>query len=167
MANRWGKMETVTDFIFLVSKITVDDDCSHEIKRHLHLGRQAMTNLDHVLKRRHHFADKGPNSRSYGLSSCHVWMWELDQKEGWVPKNWYFWIVVLEKTLESPLGSKIKPVTPKGVQPWIQIGRTIAEAEALILWTLDVKSQLTGKDINAGKDWGQKKMDDAEDEMVV
>ena len=74
MANRWGKMETVTDFIFFVSKITVDDDCSHEIKRHLYLGRQAMTNLDHVLKRRHHFADKGTNSRSYGLSSCHVWM---------------------------------------------------------------------------------------------
>ena len=94
-------------------------------------------------------------------------MWEFTHKGIWVPKNWYFWIVVLEKTLESPLGSKIKPVTPKGIQPWIQIGRTIAEAEALIRWTLDVKSQLTGKDLNAGKDWGQKKIDDAEDEMVV
>ena len=139
MANRWGKMETVTDFIFLVSKITVDDDCSHEIKRHLHLGRQAMTNLDHVLKRRHHFADKGPNSRSYGLSSCHVWMWELDQKEGWVPKNWCFQTVVLEN--------------PKGDQPWLFFGRTDAEAEAPILWPLDVKSQLIGKDFDAGKDW--------------
>ena len=105
---------------------------------------------------------------SYGFSSSHVQMWELNHKGIWVPKNWYFGIVVLEKTLESPLDSKIKPVAHIGIQLWIWIGRTIDEAEALILWTLNVKSQLTGKDLNTGKDWGQKKkMGDAEDDMVI
>ena len=94
------KVETVTGFIFLGSKITVDSDCSHEIKRRLFLGRKAMTNLDSVIKKqRHHFANKGPYSQSYGFSSRHVWMWELDQKEGWGLKNWCLWIVVLEKIL--------------------------------------------------------------------
>ena len=107
-------METVTDFIFLGSKITVDSDCSHEIKWCLLLGRKAMTNLDSVFKKqRHCFADQSPYSQSYGFSSSHVWMWQLDHKEGWVLKNWCFWIL-LEKTLESPLDSKeIKPVNPK------------------------------------------------------
>ena len=96
------KMETVRDFIFLGSKITADGDHSHEIKRLLLLGRKAMTNLDSVLKKqRHNFADKGPYSQSYGFSSSHVWMWELDHKEGWAPKNWCFQILVLEKTIES------------------------------------------------------------------
>ena len=105
------RMETVTDFIFLSSKITADGDCSHEIKRHLLLGRKAMTNLDCILKSR----DKGPNSQSYGFSSSHVWIWELDHKEGWTTKDWCFWTVVLEKTLASPLDGKgIKPVNPKG-----------------------------------------------------
>ena len=95
-------------------------------------------------------------SFNMGLSNSHIQMWELDHKEGWVPKKWCFWIVVLEKTLESPLDSKeIKPVNPKGNQSWIFIGRTDPEAEALILWPPDAKSQLTGKDPNAGKDWGQ------------
>ena len=108
-------METVTDFIFLGSKITADGECSHEIKRHLLLGRKAMTNLDSVLKNRHYFADKGPYSKSYGFSSSYVWMWELDRKEGWALKNWCFWTVVLEKTLESPLDCKeIQSVHPKG-----------------------------------------------------
>ena len=95
--------ETMTDFIFLDSKITVDSDCSHEIKRCVVLEKKAMTNLDSVIKKqRHHFADKGPYSQSYGFSSSHVWMWELDHKEeGWVLKNWCFRIVVLEKTLEN------------------------------------------------------------------
>ena len=115
------KMETVTDFIFLGSKITADGDCSHEIKRRLLLGRKAMTNLDSVLKKqRHHLADKGPYSQSYRFSSSHVLMWELDHKEGWALKNWCFRTVVLEKTLESPLDCKeIKPVNPKGNQPWM------------------------------------------------
>ena len=104
-------MQTVTDFIFLGSKITADCDGSHEIKRCLLLGRKAMTNLENILKSRHYLADKGPYSQSYGFSSGQVWMWELDHKESWVLKNWCFWTVVLEKTLESPLDCKeIKPV---------------------------------------------------------
>ena len=112
-----GKQLTVTDVIFLGSKITVDSDCSHKIKRRLLLGRKAMTNLDSILKSRYYFANKSPSSQSYGFSSSHVWMWELDCKESWAPKNWCFWTVVLEKTLESHLDFKeIQPVNPKGNQ---------------------------------------------------
>ena len=94
-------------------------------------------------------------------------MWELDHKEGWAPKHWCFWTMVLEKTLESPLDSKkTKPVNPKGNQPWISFGRTVAEAEAPILWPPDVKSQLIGKDADARQDWGQEEMGVAEDETV-
>ena len=119
--------ETVTNFVLGGSKVTADSDCSHEIKRHLLLGRKAMTNLDY-------FANKGLSSQSYGFSSSHVWIWELDYKESWVVKNWCFWTVVLEKTLESPLDSKeIQPVHPKGNQSWIFIGRTNVEAETPIL----------------------------------
>ena len=101
------------------------------------------------------------------MSLPSTWMWELDHKEGWVPNNWYFQIVVLEKTLESRLDSKeIKPVNPKGNQPWIFIGRTDAEAEALILWPPDAKSSLIGKDLDPGKDWGQEEKGATEDEMV-
>ena len=151
MKSWWAEgqnVEGVTDFIVLGSKITADSDCSHEIKRRLLLGRKAMTNIDSVLKKqRNHFADKGPYSQSYSFSNNRVQMWELDHKEGWVPKNRCFWIVMLEKTLESPLDSKeIKPVNPKENQPWIFIGSTDAEAETPILWPPDVKSQFTGKD---------------------
>ena len=129
-------METVRDFIFLGSKITADCDSSHEIKRHLLLRRKAMTNLDSILKKeRCYFANKGPSSQSYGFPSGHVWMWELDYKESWALKNWHFWTVMLEKTLESPLDSKeIKLVNPKGNQPWLFIGRTDDEAGTPILW---------------------------------
>ena len=121
----------------------------------------------HIKKQRHYFADKGLSSQGYGSSSSHVWMWELDHKEGWTPKNWCFWIVVLGKTLENPLDSKeIKPVSPKGNQPLIFIGRTDAEADAAIFWPPDVKSWLFGKDPDAGKDWRQKKNRTTEDEMV-
>ena len=107
MANRWETMETVTDFILGGSKITVDSDCCHEIQRLL--GRKAMTNLDRVLKNRDIILLT--KVQSYGFSSSHVWMWELDHKEGWALKNWCFWIVVLEKTLGSPLDCKeIKPI---------------------------------------------------------
>ena len=93
----------------------------------------------------------------YGFSSSHVWMCKLDCKESWVPKNWCFWTVVLEKNLENPLDCKeIQPVHPKGNQSWIFIGRTDAEAEAPILWLLDAKNWLLGKDPDAGKDWRQK-----------
>ena len=120
-----------------------------------------------IKKQRHHFANKGPSSQIYGFSSSRVWMWELDYKESWVPKNWCFWIVVLEKTLESPLDSKeVKPVRPKGNQSWIFIGRTDTEAEAPILWLPDAKSRLIGKDPDAGKDWNQEAKGMTENEMV-
>ena len=107
------------DFIFLVSKITAGGDCKHEIKGCLLLGRKAMTNLDSISKSRPYFASKGPSSESYGFSSSHVWAWELDYKESWVLKNWCFWTVMLEKTLESPLDCKeIQPVHTKGNQFW-------------------------------------------------
>ena len=105
----------------------------------------------HVKKQRHHFADKGLCSQSYSFSSSHVQMWELDHKEGWMLKNWYFWIVVLEKTLESLLDSKeIKPVKSKGNQPWIFTGSSNAEAEAPILWLPNAKSQFIRKDLMLG-----------------
>ena len=111
-----------------------------------------------IKKQRHHFTDEDLYSQSRGFSSSHVWMWELDHKEGWAPKNWCFRTVLLEKTLESPLDSKeVKPVHPKGNQPWIFIGRTVAEAEAPVLWPPDVKSRLIGKDPDAGQDWGQRR----------
>ena len=110
----------------------------------------------HIKMQRHSFPYKSPYSQSYDFSSSHVWVWELDYKESWASKNWCFWNVVLEKTLGSPLDSKeIKPVNPKGNQPWIFIGRTGAEAEAPVLWPPDVKSQLIGKEPDAGKDWRQ------------
>ena len=161
-------METVTDFIFLGSKTTADSDCSHEIKRRLLLGRKSYDQpWQHIKTQRHYFANKGPSSQSYGFSSSHVWMWELDYKESWALKNWCYWTVVLEKTLESPLDCKeIQPVHPKGNQSWIVFGRTDAEAETSILWPPDVKYWLIGKDTNAGKDWRQEEKGMTEDEMV-
>ena len=112
----------------------------------------------HIKKQRHYFVNKGPSSQVYGFSSSHVWMWELDYKESWVLKNWYFWTVVLEKTLESPLDCKeIQPVHSKGDQSWVFIGRTDVDVETPILWPPDVKSWLIWKDPDAGKDWGKEK----------
>ena len=166
-----GKVETVTDFVFLGSKITVDGDCSHKIKRCLLLGRKATTNLNSVLKKqRHYFANKSLSSQNYGFSSSHVWMWELDCEESWAPKNWCFWTGVLEKTEktpESPLDCKeIQPVHPNGDQSWVFMGKTDVEAETLILWLPDVKSWLIWKDPDSGKDWGQEEKGTTEDEMV-
>ena len=118
----------------------------------------------HIKKQRDYFANKGPYSQNYGFSSSHLWMWELDHKEGWAPKNWCFQTVVLDKTLESPLDSK--EISPKGNQPWIFFGRTDAEAEGPILRPPDVKSWLNGKDSDAGKDWGQGVKGATVDEMV-
>ena len=161
-------METVTDFIFLGSKITMDGDCSPEIKRCLLLGSKAITNLDSVLKSRDiTLLTKDPYRQSYGFSTSNVRMWELDHKEVLMPKNWCFQTVVLEKTLESPLDSmEIKLVNLSGNQPWIFIRSTDVEAEALVLWPSDAKSQLTGKDPDSGKDWGQEEKGTTEDEMV-
>ena len=122
----------------------------------------------HVKKQRHYFANKGPSNQSYGPSCSHVWMWELEHKVSWVLKNWCFWTVVLEKPLESPLDCKgIKPVNPKGNQPWIFIERTNAEPEAQILCPPDVKNYIIGKDPDAGKDWRQEEKGMAGDEVVV
>ena len=121
----------------------------------------------HIKKQRHYFIDKGPSSQSYCFSSSHVCVWELDHKEGWVTKNWCFWIAVLEKTLESPLDCKgIQPVHPKGNQSWIFIGRTDAEAETPIFWPPDAKKWLIGKDHDVGKDWRQAEKGMIEEEMV-
>ena len=121
----------------------------------------------HIKNQRHCFADKGLSSQSYGLSSSHVWMWELDHKESWAWKNWCFWTVVLEKTLESPLDCKeIKEDNHKVNQSWIFMGRTEAEAEAPIHWPPDAKNWLIRKDPDAGKDWGQEEKGMTEDEMV-
>ena len=121
----------------------------------------------HIEKQRYYFVNKGLSSQGYGFSSSHVWMWELDYKESWAPKNWCFWTVLLDKTLESSLDCKeIEIVSPKGNQPWIFIGRTDVEAETSILWPPDAKSWLIWKDPDAGKDWGQEEKGMTEDEMV-
>ena len=121
----------------------------------------------HIKKQRHYFVNKGPSGQGYGVSSGHVWMWELDCEESWAPKNWCFWTVVLEKTLESPLDwEEIQPVHPKGNQSWVVIGRTDAEAETPILWPPHAKSWLIGKDSDAGRDWGQEEKGTTEDEMA-
>ena len=120
-----------------------------------------------IKKQRHYFANKYPSSQSYGFFNSHVWMWELNYKESWTPKNWCFWSAVLEKTLESPLDCKeIQPVNPKGNHSWIFIGRTDIEAETPILWLPHVKNWLTGKDTDAGKYWKQEEKGMTEDEMV-
>ena len=139
MGKQWKQWQT----LFLGgSKITADGDCSHEIKKHLLLGRKVMTNLDSIIKSRDIILPtKIHLVKAMVFSSSHVWMWELDYKETWALKNWCFWTVVLDKTLENPLDIKhIQPVHPKGNQSWVFIGRIDAEAEAPIPWPPDVKS---------------------------
>ena len=139
------KEETEKVGLRSVLQICSPGDCSHEIERRLLLGRKVMTK-------------KGLSSQGYGFSSGHVWMWELDSEERWALKNWYFWTMVLEKTLESPSDCKeIQPVHPKGDQSWVFIGRTDAEAKNPVLWSLHVKSWLIGKDPDAGTDWGRRR----------
>ena len=135
MANGRDKTGSSDEFYFLVLQNYCRWNWNCEIKRWLLIGRNAMTNLDSIsLKSRHYFTNKGLNNQRYAFSISPVQMWELDHKEGWELKNWCFWNVVLEKTLESPLNCKIKPVNPKGNQSWIFIGRTDDEAEAPKLW---------------------------------
>ena len=162
MGKQWKQWQTVS----LGSQINADGDCSHEIKRHLLRGRKVMTNLDSILESRD-ITNKDPSSQSYGFSSGHVRMWELDYKESWALKNWCFWAVVLEKTLESPLDCKeIQPVNPKGNQSWIFIGRTDVEAETAILCPPNAKNWLIWKDPDAGKDWRWEEKGIIKDEMV-
>ena len=116
---------------------------------------------------RHYFANRGPSSQGYGFSGGHVWVLELECEESWALKNWCFWTVLLEKTLESPLDCKeIQPVHPKGDQSWVFIERTDAEAETPTLWPLHAKSWLIEKDPDAGTDWGQEEKGMTEDEMA-
>ena len=164
-------METVRDFILGGSKITADGDCSPEIKRCLLLGRKVMTNLDSILKSR----DITLPTKVCLMKAMvfpHIAflkaIWELDYKESWAPKNWCFWTMVLEKTLESPLDCKeIQPVHPKGDQSWVFIGRTDVEAETPILWPPDGKNWLIWKDPDAGKYWRQLEKRTTEDEMAT
>ena len=162
-------------FILYPLLITADGDCSHEVKRCLLLGRKVMTNLDSILKSREiTLPTKVPLVKAVvfpighvWISNPHVWMCELDYKETWAPKNWCFWTVVLEKTLESPLDCKeIQPVHPKGDQSRVFIGRTDVEAETPMLWPPDAESWLICKDPDAGKDWGQEEKGTTENEIV-
>ena len=157
-------METVTNFNFYLS---ADGECSHEIKRHLLLGRRTMTNLDSILKSWDITLPTKACVANYGFYSSHVWMWDLNHKQGWALKNGCFWTVVLEKTLESPLDCKdIQPVHPKGDQSWVFIGQTDAEAETPILWPPDAKKCLIGKYLDVRKDWRQEEKWITEIEMV-
>ena len=134
MANRCRNNANRERLYFWDSKITADGDCSHEVRRHLLLGRKVMTNLDSTLKSRD-IINEGPYCQSYDFSSSYVLMWELDYKESWALKNWCFWTLMLEETLESPLDSKkIQSVHLKGNQSWIFIGRTDAETETRAIW---------------------------------
>ena len=157
-----GKVETVSDFIFLVSRFNVDNDCSHKLKRLLLLGWIAVTKLDSALKNRDITLTTKAMVFPVVIYGC-----ELDHKVAWASKNECFRTVVLEKTIESPLNCKvIKQVNLKRNQSWIFIGRTDTEAEAPRLWPSDAKSWLTGKDPNPGKDWGQEEKGVTEDQMV-
>ena len=158
--------ETVTGFIFLASKITADSDCSHEFKKHMLFGRKTMTNFESILNRDMTLPKKVRLDKAIVFSSSHVRMWESDYKGSWAPKNWCFWTVVLEKTLERALECKeIQPVHPEVNHSLKFIGGTDAEAETPILRPPDVKNWLTGKDPDAGKDWRSEK-GMTEDEMV-
>ena len=141
--------------------------CRHILYQLSSQGSPYRIDIVHITKQRHYFANKVPSSQSYGFSSSHIWMWELDHKESWALKNLCFWTVVLEKTLESFLVCKeIQPVHPKGNQSWIFIGRTDAEAETSKLWPPDAKNWLIGKDPDSGKDWRQEEKGTTQDEMV-
>ena len=147
-----GKKETMTDFTFLGSKITAEGNCSHEIKTFASWKKSCEKPRQHIKRQRHFL----PSSQEYGFFSSQVWMWELDHKEDWALKNWCFWTMVLEKTLESPLDCKeIKPVNPKGNQPWMFIGKTDAETENPILSPPDAKIWLIRKNPGTGKVWRQ------------
>ena len=162
MANRWEKWKqwqmlfsrVLKPLQMVTAVMKLKDSCPW--KKSYDKPRQC------IKKQRQHFANQGPYSQDY-YDSSHILMWELNHIEGWVLKNWWFWTVVLEKTLESPLDSKeIQPVHPKGNQPWI----IIKTVEAPVLWPPDVKNQLIGKDPDAGKDWGKEEKGATEYEMV-
>ena len=159
MANRWGNSGNRDRLYFL----GLQNHCRWWLQswneKTLAFWKKSYDQpRQHIKKQRHYFANKGPSNQGYGFSSSHVWMWEFDYKESWVPKNWCFWTLVLEKTLESPLDCKeIQPVHPKGNESWIFIGRTDAEAETPIIWPPDAKNWLIWKDPDDWKDWSKEK----------
>ena len=168
MANRWGNSGNIDRLYFS----GLQNHCRWWLQPwNLKMLAPWQESYDqprqHIKKQRHYFANEGLSSQGYGFSSSHVWMWELDYKESWALKNWCFWTVVLEKTLESPLDCKeIQSVHPKENQFRIFIERIDAEAETPILWPPDAKSWLIWRDADAGKDWRWKKKGSTEDEMV-
>ena len=170
---RW--LDGITDSMELslcrLRELVMDREAWHAV---IHGVEKSWTRLcdwtelrQHIKKQRHYFANNGPSCQGHGFPCSHGWMRELDYKESWMPKNWCFWTVMLEKTLESPTDCKeIQPVHPKGDQSWVFIGRTDVEAETPLLWPSDAKSWLIWKDPGAGKDWGQEEKGTVEDEMV-
>ena len=163
MGKQWKQCQTLC---FGGSKITADGVTAMKLKdtpwkESYDQPRQ------HIKKQRHYFANKGPSGKGYGFSSSPVWIWELDCEEGWARKNWWFWTVALEKTLESTLDCKeIQPVHPEADQSWVFTGKTDAKAETPVLWPPHAKSWLVGKDPDAGRDWGKEEMGMTENEMV-
>ena len=165
MGKQWEQCQTLfwgvqKSLQMVIAAMKLKDTCSLEEKLW-------PTYRQHIKKQRHYFANKGPSSQSYGFSSSHVWLWELDCKESWALKNWRFWTVVLEKTLESPLDIKeIQPVHPKGNQSWIFIGRTDLKLKLQYFGHLMQRTDSFAKDPHAGKDWRQEEKGMIEDEMV-
>ena len=164
MAKQWKQWKSL--FLWAPKSLPIVDAVM-KIKDTFSLEQSYDKPRQHTKKQRQYIANKGPSRQSYGFSSGHVWIWELDHKESWVLKKWCFWTVVLEKTLESPLDFKdISPVHSKGDQSWVFFGRTDAKAETPILWPPHVKIWLIGKDPDAGRDWGQEEKGMTEDEMA-
>ena len=161
-------VERVRDFIFGAPKSLQMVTAAMKLKDTFTPWQESYDQpRQHIKKQRHCFANKDPSSQGYGFSSSHVWMWDLDYKESRALKNWYFWIVVLEKGLERPLDCKeIQSVHPKGNRSWVFIERTDVEAETPILWPPDAKSWLIWKAPDARKDWRWEKKGTTEDEMV-
>ena len=160
--------ETVTDFIFLGSKITADGDCSHEIKTLAPWKKSYDQPGQHIKKQRRYFADKGPSNQSYGFSSSHVWMWELDYKESWAPKNWCFWAVVLKRLLRIPWTKRrSNQLILKEINPEYSLEGLMLKLKLQYFGHLRThKSWLIRKDPDAGKDWGHEEKGATEDEMV-
>ena len=164
MGKQWKQWQTL---YFGASKITTDGDCNLEIKRRLLLGRKTMTNLDSILKTRNYFVDKSLSSQSYGFSSGHVWMWELDYKETWALKNWCFWTWCWRRLLRVHwTARRYTQSILKEISPEYSLEGLMAEAETPILWPPDAKNWLIGKDPDAGKDWGQEEKGTTEGEMA-
>ena len=160
-------VEAVSDLIFWAPESLQMVTAAMKLKDAYSLEGKYDQPRQHIKKQRHYFANKGLSSQGYGFSSGHLWMWELDCEESWALKNWCFWTVVLEKTLESPLDCKeIQPIHSEGDQPWDFFGRNDAKAETPVIWPPHAKSWLIGKDSDAGRDWRQEEKGTTEDEMA-